>query len=441
MERTLIGDLKSKAGERVLVQGSVSVRRDQGKMVFFDLRDRSGMAQGVVLPSEDLAMVVAKELRPEFVVAMEATVTERPPKNVNPDVQNGDLELHIHAIEILSKAEIPFELGSEVNLDTHLDHLPFTLRSEKSKNIFKIQATIAEAFREAMRGEGFVEFQSPSLVGGDAEGGAAAFKVDYYYDQKAFLATSPQLYKQMMAGVFERVFTVCKIFRGEKHATTRHLSEAVCMDFEMAFIKDHHDVMDMLEHTIKHIVAKVIEEHGDVLQKMGVEAPLIPAKFPVLKLREAQKILGVSESEPDLEPEHERALWEWAKKEHDSDFVFVTHFPISKRPFYTYEDEEDRGYTKYFDLLFRGLEINSGGQRVHDYTELVERIKQKGLDPSKFAFYLETFKVGMPPHGGCSTGLERMTARMLNLPNVKEATLFPRDLNRIDTLLSTDEKK
>ena len=295
-------------------------------------------------------------------------------------------------------------------------------------------------FGEEMRGKDFTEFQSPSLVGGDAEGGAAAFKVDYYYDQKAFLATSPQLYKQMMTGVFERVFAVSKIFRGEKHATTRHLSEAVCMDFEMAFINDHTDVMNMLEHTMKHIVAKVIEKHGDVLQKMGIEAPLIPDKFPVLKLREVQKVLGVSESEPDLEPEHERALWEWAKKEYNSDFVFVTHFPLSKRPFYTYEDEEDRGYTKYFDLLFKGLEINSGGQRVHNYDDLVERIKGKGLDPEKFSFYLEAFKVGMPPHGGCSTGLERMTARLLDLPNVKEATLFPRDLNRIDSLLSTDEK-
>lgn len=440
MERTLIGDLQSKVGEKVLIQGWVSVRRDQGKMVFFDFRDRSGGAQGVVLPKSD-AIETAKEVRSEYVVSVEGTVNKRPDKNINEGVQNGDIELEVNSIEIVSNAEIPFELGSEINLDTYLDHLPFTMRSERAKTVFKVQATIAEAFREAMRGKDFTEFQAPSLVGGDAEGGAAAFKVDYYYDQKAFLATSPQLYKQMMAGVFERVFTVAKIFRGEKHATTRHISEAVCMDFEMAFIKDHHDVMTMLEYTIKHIVAKVIEKHGDALQKMEVAAPLIPEKFPVLKLREAQKLLGISQDEPDLEPEHERALWEWAKKEHNSDFVFVTHFPLSKRPFYTYEDEEDKGYTKYFDLLFRGLEINSGGQRIHDHDMLVERIKSKGLDPTKFSFYLEAFKVGMPPHGGCSTGLERITARLLELPNIKEATLFPRDLNRIDTLLSTDKKE
>jgi nondiscriminating aspartyl-tRNA synthetase len=440
MERTLIVDLKNKVGEATLIQGFVSVRRDQGKMAFFDFRDRSGSVQGVVLP-KSAAIEIAKEVRSEYVVTVEGVVNRRPEKNINADMQNGDIELEIHSIKILSPAEVPFELGSEVNLDTYLNHLPFTLRSNRAKNIFSIQATITEAFREAMRGKDFVEFQSPSLVGGDAEGGAAAFTVDYYYDQKVFLATSPQLYKQILAGVFERTFTVAKIFRAEKHATSRHLSEAVCMDFEMSFIKDHRDVMDMLEHVMGHIVAKVIEKHGDILQKMGVEAPLVPEKFPVLKLREAQKLLGVSSEAPDLEPEHERALWEWAKREHNSDFVFITHFPLSKRPFYTYEDEEDRGYSKYFDLLFRGLEINSGGQRIHDHDALVERMKSKGLDPEKFAFYLETFKVGMPPHGGCSTGLERITARLLELPNIKEATLFPRDLNRIDTLLSTDDKR
>ena len=439
MERILIGELKKHVGSDVSIAGSVSVRRDQGKMVFFDFRDRSGGVQGVVLPKSG-AIEMAKEVRSEYVVAVEGVVNQRPDKNINAEVQNGDIELEVKAIVILSHAEIPFELGAEVNLDTHLDHQPYTLRSEKAKQIFKVQATVIEAFREALRERGFTEFQAPAIVGGDAEGGAAAFKVDYYYDQKAYLATSPQLYKQIMTGAFERVFTTPKIFRGEKHSTTRHLSELTQMDFEMAFIKDHHDVMAMLEHVIKHIVAKVIEKHGDALQKMGIEAPLLPEKFPILKLRQAQELLGAAKA-PDLEPEQERKLWEWAKQEHSSDFVFVTHFPIDKLPFYTYEDEEDRGYTKYFDLLFRGLEINSGGQRIHDYNMLAERIKAKGLDPAKFSFYLETFKVGMPPHGGCSTGLERLTMKLFNLENVREATLFPRDLNRIDTLLKTDKKE
>ena len=428
MERTLIGDLAGKKGEAVLIQGSVSVRRDQGKMVFFDFRDRSGAVQGVVLPKSE-AIETAKEVRNEYVVSVEGKVNARPEKNVKADAQNGDIELEVTGISIISKAEIPFELGTEVNLDTYLDHMPFTLRSEKAKQIFKVQEAIIQGFRDGMKAQDFVEFQAPAIVGGDAEGGAAAFKVDYYYDQKAFLATSPQIYKQIMVGVFERAFTTPKIFRGEKHSTSRHLSEYSSLDFEMGFIKDHTEVMAALEKTMRLIVDKV-----------GLPVAM-PETIPVLKLREVQKILGVSTDEPDLEPEHERAIGEWALKEHNSDFVFVTHYPVSKRPFYTYEDENDKGYTKSFDLLFRGLEITTGGQRVHNHDELVERMKGRGLKSELFSYYLQAFKVGMPPHGGSATGLERLTARLLNLPNVKEATLFPRDLNRIDTLLSTDKKE
>ncbi len=428
MERTLIGDLAGKKGEVVLIQGSVSVRRDQGKMVFFDFRDRSGAVQGVVLPKSE-AIEITKEVRNEYVVSVEGKVNARPEKNVKAGAQNGDIELEVTKIEIISKAEIPFELGSEVNLDTYLDHMPFTLRSEKAKQIFKVQEAIIQGFRDGMKAQDFVEFQAPAIVGGDAEGGAAAFKVDYYYDQKAFLATSPQIYKQIMVGVFERAFTTPKIFRGEKHSTSRHLSEYSSLDFEMGFIKDHTDVMAALERTMHLIVDKV-----------GLPVAM-PKTIPVLKLREVQKILGVSTDEPDLEPEHERAIGEWALKEHSSDFVFVTHYPVSKRPFYTYEDENDKGYTKSFDLLFRGLEITTGGQRVHNHDELIERMKSRNLKPELFSYYLQAFKVGMPPHGGSATGLERLTARLLNLPNVKEATLFPRDLNRIDTLLSTDKKE
>lgn len=424
--RILIGDLKNHVGAEVNIAGWVDVRRDQGKMIFFNFRDRSGHVQGVVLPNSP-AMETAKTLRSEYVVSVTGKVNKRPEKNINSDEQNGDIELDIQEIHLLAPAEVPFELDAEMHIDTYLDHQPYTLRNEKARKVFKVQAMIIETFREALRERDFTEFQAPALVGGDAEGGATAFKVNYYYDQIAYLATSPQLYKQIMVGVYERSFTTTKVFRGEKHSTTRHLSEYSSLDFEMGFIEDHSDVMTVLEEVIREIVSAV-----------PVEKPLLPAKIPVMKLREVQKILGVSETEPDLEPEHERAICEWAAKEHASDFVFVTHYPKSKRPFYTYEDEQDPGYTKSFDLLFRGLEITTGGQRVHRYNELVSRIKEWGMDPEKFSFYLEAFKVGMPPHGGCATGLERLTARLLNLPNVKEATLFPRDINRIDTLLKTD---
>ena len=431
MKRTLIKDLSDSIGKSVTVAGWVSVQRDQGKMVFFDLRDRTGNVQGVVLSKSSL-LDVAKEVRPEWVVSVTGVVNKRPEKNVNPKIQNGDIELEIQAIQVLSKArELPFELGAETNLDTYFDYMPYTLRSEKARTIFKVQETIIASFRETLKKEQFTEFQAPILVGADAEGGAAAFPVEYYYDKKAYLATSPQLYKQIMVGVYERAFSTSKVFRAEKHSTTRHLPEYTSLDFEMGFINDHTDVMVVVEKVIRTIVENVVGKHG-------TEKPLLPDKIPVLKLREAQKILNTKE-EPDLEPEQERAICEWAKQDKDSDFVFITHYPISKRPFYTYEDEQDLGYTKSFDLLFRGLEITTGGQRIHDYDTLIGRIQERGLNPESFSFYLQTFKFGMPPHGGSATGLERLTARMLNLSNIKEATLFPRDLNRIDVLLSDNE--
>jgi nondiscriminating aspartyl-tRNA synthetase len=436
MERTLIKDLGGKVGEEVSISGWVDVRRDHGKLIFMDIRDGSGIIQTVVLPAHPEAHASAEKLRPEWTVSISGKVNKRPDKMVKAGAMNGDIELEILSIEILSEAaELPFEKDTELNLDTKLDYFPLTVRSERSRDIFELQGTIVEAYRSSLRSQGFKEFMAPSLVGGDAEGGAAAFKVGYFNDQTAYLATSPQFYKQIMVGPFERAFTIAKIFRAEKSATTRHLSEATCMDFEMGFIKDESDPMNVLEQTIKDTVAAVAEKHGGMFARFNTTVPLVPEKIPVLTLREAQKILGVAE-EPDLEPEQERNIAEWAKKEKQSDFVFITKFPTKKRAFYTYEDPAEAPYSRGFDLLFRGLEINSGAQRIHNYNDLVLRLKDRGLDPEKFSFYLQAFKYGMPPHGGSSTGLERMTARMLEIPNVKEATAFPRDINRIDNLLS-----
>jgi nondiscriminating aspartyl-tRNA synthetase len=442
MERTLIKNLHDFVGAEVTIAGWVDVRRDHGKLIFIDLRDRTGKVQMVALPNHEEAHKLAGVLRSEWVVSITGVVNKRPEKMINKAELVGDIEIEITDIQILSEAdEIPFEKDTELNLDTYLDNLPFTLRSERARNIFTIQASLIEAFREHMSDQGFKEYQNPILVGGDGEGGASAFKVDYYDEKQALLATSPQLYKQMMVGIFERVFTTSKVFRAEKHATTRHLSEVVQMDFEMGFIKSHEDVMDMLESTMRYVVTAVSAEHPDILDKFKIEAPKIPDSIPRLTLREIQQILKSDKgidcgNEPDLEPAHERAICEWALEKHNSDFVFVTHFPTSKRPFYTYIDEENPEFSKSFDLLFRGLEINSGSQRVHNYDSLIARIKEKGLDPEVFSYYLQAFKYGMPPHGGCSTGLERLTAKFLGLENVKEATLFPRDRNRIDTLLS-----
>ena len=438
MERTLIGEMGKKVGEAVSISGWVDVRRDQGKMVFFDFRDRSGVVQGVVLPGSG-AIETAKEIRNEYVVRVESVVNKRPEKNVQVDRVNGDIELEIKNIEILSRAEgLPFDTDAEINLDIMLDYRPLTVRRERERAVFKVQAEIIAGFREYLDKQGFTEFQAPKLVGDDAEGGAGVFKVEYFKDRSAYLATSPQLYKQMMVGAFERVYTTGPQFRAEKHSTSRHLNEMSMLDFEMGFIKDYTDVMRMIEDTLKHITKRLGERAGDAFIITGSTLPLIPEPFPVLKLREAQAILGVSTDEPDLEPEHERAICEWAAREKGSDFIFITHYPVSKRPFYTMEDETDPGFTKSFDLLFRGVEILSGSQRVHDHDMLVEKIRSKGLDPDKFSFYLMAFKYGLPPHGGIGMGLERLTQKYLGLANVKEATLFPRDMNRIDTLLSAN---
>ncbi len=442
MERTLIKDLKDKKGEEVSISGWVDIRRDQGKMVFMDLRDASGKVQCVVLPNHTEAIEAAKEVRHEWVLKMTGKVNARPEKNVNAGVQNGGIELEVTGIEVLSRAQdLPFALDAELNLDTHLDYLPLTLRTQRSRDIFTMQSSIVDAYRNSLREQGFTEFMAPALVGGDAEGGAAAFKVDYYYDQPAYLATSPQFYKQIMVGPFERAFTVAKIFRAEKSATTRHLSEATCIDFEMGFIESEKEPMKVLEKTIKDVVSEVGEKHKDIFERLGTTVPEIPAEIPVFTLAEAQAIVAKEfsreiEDTLDMAPEDERQICEYAKKNLGSDFVFITRFPTKKRAFYTYEDPSEAPFSRGFDLLFRGLEINSGAQRIHDYDKLVQKMLDWKLEPEKFSYYLQAFKYGIPPHGGCSTGLERFTARMLEIPNVKEATAFPRDMNRIDKRLS-----
>ncbi|PCI30122.1 aspartate--tRNA(Asn) ligase [Candidatus Kaiserbacteria bacterium] len=441
MERTIISDLTKKKGEKVHISGWVDVRRDHGKLVFLNIRDRGGIVQTIIkgdlAESDDVA-----QLREQWVVNLTGVVNERP-DNSKKDEQNGDIELLIEGVEIVSQAdELPFDMNAELNLGTLLDYRPLTLRTQRARDIFTVAATIVQAYRWELIQNDFMEFQAPALVGGDAEGGSEVFKVEYFKDKTAFLATSPQLYKEIMTGAYERAFTIAKIFRAEKSATTRHLTEITQMDFEMSFIKDHTEVMDMLEKVVRSSCSAVIEKHSDILKRIGTENPLLPeTKFPVLTLLEAQEIIekefgGKAIGELDLEPEHERQICEWAKKEKGSDFVFITEFPTDKRAFYTYPKPDDPKLSRSFDLLFRGLEINSGSQRYHNHGEMVAEMQRRGMDVDQFSFYLQLHKYGIPPHGGSSTGLERFTARMLEIDNVKEAVPFPRDMNRIDTRLS-----
>lgn len=440
--RIYIKDLKDHASKEVTIAGWVDVRRDQGKIVFFDMRDMTGKVQCVALPSRTEVIEKAKTIRPEWVLKITGMINKRPEKNIKTGILNGDVELEVTGIEVVSQAlDLPFNLDTEVNLDTYLDYLPFKLRTERAKDIFKMQASILDAYRNSLRKQGFIEFIAPALVGGDAEGGAAALKVEYFKDKSAFLATSPQFYKQIMVGAFEKAFTIAKVFRAEKSATTRHLSEITQMDFEMGFIEDEKEPMQVLENAIRDTVKAVGKMHADIFSRFKTNVPEIPEKIPVFTLTEAQNLITKEfnrkiEDANDMSPEDERQICEYAKKNLKSDFVFITRFPTKKRAFYTYEDPSEAPYSRGFDLLFRGLEINSGAQRVHNYEDLVRRIVDRGIDPEKFSYYLQTFKYGMPPHGGSSTGLERFTARMLELPNIKEATAFPRDMTRIDSRLA-----
>ena len=446
MERTLISDLKEQVSKEVLINAVVSTVRQQGKMAFFDFRDRSSMIQGVVF-GKPKVLEVAKEVGEEYALAVKGIVNERPEKMVNEKVPNGDIELEITGIEILNTSEaMPFDMDAELNLETVLDNRPLTLRRPHDRAIFKVQHEILVAYRQFLIDNDFTEFQAPKIVGGDAEGGAEVFKVKYFKDVQASLATSPQLYKQIMVGVFERVFAVGPTFRAEKSATSRHLSEISMLDLEIGFIKDHTDVIALVNDLLRAIVTHVNKECATELELLGAPLALAPETFPVMTLREAQELIkqetGVDKTqEPDLEPEDERWLCEYANQNLGSDFVFVTHFPTKKRPFYTHVDPEQPEYTRSFDLLFRGLEMCSGGQRVHTHDELVKRIEEKGLDPEKFEFYLQAFKYGVPPHGGIGMGLERLTQKFCGLKNVKEATLFPRDINRIDTFTSKEQSE
>ena len=443
MERTLITDLKNKTGENVTIKGWISVRRDQGKMVFFDIRDRSGTIQAVVLP-KSAAIEVAKNTTLESAVAVEGKVNERPEKNRNPKVQNGDIELEVINLTIVGQAEVlPFDMsltGFNLDLTTELDHRALTLRHPRLQAIFKVQAVIIDSFREFMKSQDFFEFQAPSIVPATAEGGAEVFQVDYF-DKKAFLSQSPQLYKQIVMTAFERVFSVNKIFRAEPSATTRHLTEVVSLDAEMSFIDSWRDVRDMSEKTVRYILKRVEERCSAELALLETTLPTMIGETPTLSLTEAQEKIKAETGrdvvgEKDLNPEDERVLCETIKRETGSDFVYVYGYPTRQKPFYVYPNPEHPEFNEGMDLLCRGVEWLSGGRRINDYAQLMEHVEKWNMDPEKIEMFLEAFRYGVPPEGGFAFGAERITMQILGLKNIREATMFPRDMNRIDGRLS-----
>lgn len=446
--RTYIGDLSAHVGEEVLVKGWVSVRRDQGKMVFFDFRDMTGTVQGVVLPKSD-AIETAKDTRVEYVVAVNGKVNERPEKNKNPKIQNGDIELEVLGITILARAEpLPFDMsleGFNLDLATELDHRALTLRHPRLQAIFKVQAVIIDSFREYLKSQKFFEFQAPAIAPATAEGGAEVFEIKYF-DKKAYLTQSPQLYKQIVMTAFERVFSVNKVFRAEPSATTRHLTEIVSLDAEMGFIDSWRDVRDMSEQTVRHILEQVGQKCSGELELLGATLPNMLENTPTLSLTEVQeKIFDKTgrdvRGDKDLNPEDERAICEIVREETGSDFVYVYGYPTRQKPFYVYPNPENPEFNEGMDLLCRGVEWLSGGRRINDYAQLMDHVEKWGMDPKKIEMFLEAFRYGAPPEGGFALGAERMTMQILGLKNIREATVFPRDMHRIDALLSEENRE
>lgn len=426
--------------KKVMLAGWVERVRTHGKVSFFDLRDRSGTIQ--IAAFEDLAHK-SSELSPQDVVEVEGEVKARREQYINPDLETGKVEVHLEKINVLAEAaEMPFDMGGktlELELPTLLDFRSLTLRHPSVRPIFKIQEAIVEGFRKAAKELECTEIFTPTISYSSTEGGADVFKINYYGHQ-AFLIQSPQLYKQILMPIFERVSLTSHAYRAEPSVTTRHLSESIQMDCELGFAS-FVELMDSLEFVGSETVKYAAEKHPEILKMFGVEPPKIPSKIPRLKMREAQQIIFErtkrdARAEPDLSPEDEKEISMWALEKHNSDFVTVTHYPTKKRAFYTHPDPSDPEFSLSYDLLFRGVEILSGSKRIDKYDELVSIIKERGMNPSDFEIYLQAFKFGIPPHGGFSFGLERITMKMLELKNVRQASLFPRDMERVDQRFS-----
>lgn len=439
MKRILISQTPEHIGETVTISGWVHVRRDHGKIIFIDIRDRSGKIQTVAIPDKKEAYEIAKELRSEYIVSIEGLVKKRPGGSENEKMTVGNVEMEIENISIISKpeGELPIDVSDEslnLQLETLLNYRTLDIRNEKIKAIFDIYDEILKSYAENMRAEGFHEIKTPKIVNAATEGGANVFKIKYF-EREAYLAQSPQFYKQTCVGAFERVFEVGPVFRAEPHYTTRHVNEYISLDAEMGFIENFTDIMDELEKVVMKMMEDVKKNCPSQFEKYGVATPE-EKPIPRIKMTDAFEILKKEYNKEveneDIDPEGERMISDWVKKTYGSDFVFLTHYPVHIRPFYAMPSPApDEKYTESFDLLFRGLEIATGGQRIHDYNQLVANIEKRGLNPEAFKDYLDIFRWGMPPHGGWGLGSERIVQQLLGLKSIKEAVLFPRDVKRL----------
>ncbi|MFL0401509.1 aspartate--tRNA(Asn) ligase [Bacillus nitratireducens] len=426
MKRSLTKECKEQSGKVVLLQGWVKKVRHLGNVSFLLLRDRTGVIQCVL--ENGLA---GYKVDVESVVQIVGQIVETSKTELG-------VEVLAHEVKILNGAEpLPFEINKkklQVGLDQLLNERVLSLRHERIAAIFKVKSTLVQSFSEFLIENDFTRIFTPKIVSQGAEGGANVFKLPYF-QKEAYLAQSPQFYKQMMvAGGLERVFEVAPVYRAEHHNSSRHLNEYISLDVELGFIHDFYEVMQLETDVLRYMfqqVAKICEKE---LQLLQIEVPVI-TEIPKITLLEAQDILKnkYRKESPigDLDTEGEKLLGKYVKETYNSEFVFITHYPKEARPMYTMPNKENEAETDSFDLLYKGLEITSGAQRIHNHEMLLASFKEKGLHPEKFQSYLNTFRYGCPPHGGFGIGLERVVYKLLELTNVREASAFPRDCTRL----------
>lgn len=418
-------------GETVKVNGAIHTIRDMGNVAFLILRKREGLVQGVY--EEGISNFSLKDLKEADTVEVTGILAQS-------DKAPNGIEIQLKDIKILSEPAEPMPLAiSKWKLDTSLEaklnYRPISLRNVRERAKFKIQEGLVRGFRDFLYQEGFTEIHTPKIGAKSAEGGANLFKLEYFH-RPAILQQSPQFYKQMMVGVYDRVFETAPVFRAEKHNTKRHLNEYTSLDFEMGYIDGFEDIMAMETGYLQYTMKLLEQDYSRELKILGVELPKtdqIPAvRFDEIKRLVSEKYDRKIKNPFDLEPEEENLISRYAKEEWDADFVFVTHYPSKKRPFYAMDDPKDPTYTLSFDLLFRGMEITTGGQRIHEYGKLLKKMEARGMTEEGMEQYLSAFKHGMPPHGGLGIGMERLTMKLMGEDNVRETTLFPRDLSRLE---------
>ena len=422
---------KQETDGEILVEGTVHSIRKMGEIAFVILRKREGLLQTVW--EEGKTNISISDLKEGDCIRATGTIRReaRAPHQK---------ELRLCAVRILSSPAAPLPLAIDkwklnTSLETKLNLRPISLRNIKERARFKIQEGVCRGFREFLYTRGFTEVHTPKIGAKGAEGGSNVFKLEYF-NKKAELGQSPQFYKQTMVGVYDRVFEAAPVFRAEKHNTTRHLNEYTSLDFEMGYIDSFRDVMDMETGMLQYVMKLLEQDYKKELDMLAVTLPEV-GRIPAVRFDQAKELVSRKYDRKirnpyDLEPEEELLIGRYFQEEYGSDFVFVTHYPSKKRPFYAMDDPADPRFTLSFDLLFRGLEVTTGGQRIHDYREITAKMEKRGMDPEDIASYLMIFKYGMPPHGGLGIGLERLTMRLLDEQNVREASLFPRDVTRLE---------